>query len=136
RPKKVIAETSGCTTSAFHRCRSTSSPITTRASRSSAAHRPTPGSTSKQGKGACSLPAGPRSISPRCTRTCRSDARLAAPPPFGLFQPPAPQRLHRDARHVRLDVEDRRAVEHVHPVHAQHPPFPPQQFHHRQRDRV
>src|SRR5664279_2088757 len=55
---------------------------------------------------------------------------------LGILQPPAPQRLNRDARHVRLDVEDGRLIKHVDAVNVQRGPFAAQQLDNRERDRV
>src|ERR1019366_8290874 len=49
--------------------------------------------------------------------------------------PPAPQRLNRNARHVWLDVEYRRPVEHVDAVNVQRGRFAARQLDNRERDR-
>src|SRR5688572_30412029 len=55
---------------------------------------------------------------------------------FGFGKPSEAKFLWWNPGHVRLDIEDRRCVEHVEPAHADSATFTAQHFHDRQTDRV
>ena len=70
----------------------------------------------------------------RGTAMCGRGVRT--PPLVALCSPASFQLLRRNTRHVRLDVEDRRAVEHVHSMHVQLVALATQQLDDRERDRI
>src|ERR1700733_1474905 len=55
---------------------------------------------------------------------------------FCFRQPAAAQFFCGNARHIRLDVKNRRSVKHIDPVNEQRSPFSAQKFHNRQPDRI
>jgi hypothetical protein len=55
---------------------------------------------------------------------------------LGFSDPAAAQLLCGNTCKVRLNVQDRRAVEHVHPVHVEHTAVAPSQFNNRERNGV
>ena len=71
-----------------------------------------------------------RWISERERRRQEADRHLR------LRQPPAPQLLDRNSRHQRLDIENRRPIQHIDAADVQLAPFAPKQFDNRQPNRI
>ena len=70
--------------------------------------------------------------STRNRRVRPASARTSA----DFIEPAAPELLRRNAGQIRLDVEDRRPVQHVHPGDEQLRPVPSQERHDGEPDRV
>jgi hypothetical protein len=64
------------------------------------------------------------------------ESRSFTPPPLRLCQPAAPQLFPRHARQVGLEIEDGRAVEHIHAPDVQSPSLAPQEFDDREPNRI